>query len=599
MKLIGLIRVSTEEQAKDGRAGIARQQHEIEQIANREQAELIKVVTLIDVSGSDVGETPEWQDQVVPRLRAGAHLVVDEISRVARPDKFDFSLVASLQETGVKVYTPSGPTDLSTPEGYMKAAMGAVFGGMEKLTLKRRVWEGRERIREAGGHPGSDITLPLACAYDRDSKQWVYTEDKWKVQRAFELWVSEGCSMAQIAREIGLTSGGVRVVLENPIYKGWRVYDKKCGFETYKKVNGRQPRRKKVRRSDDEVIKVQVYGGKGQEPALVDAKVWKAAQDQLRASKVTVARRRARSQPKIYYTGYLVSCEGDHIPGSPEMEEHRLYGRTQKAAENQDYYICRCNDPGGPDEKCKLRGLPTGLTNQALDALMARISRDKSWLKDMIKELVQGQDDTEKQIRKLKGKILEAKGQMDTLVDLLMDGRIDRANYDKRYDRLRDAVASHQEELATLEAGDNGPSPDELRDSVKGLLFDPKWSPEKKREWLSAHIEAIHVCNEGPHGVTLRVYGYTIIQWNKWEDLLGHGLWDRRARLRARRQAQGVFHAQDVAARLGLSRSRLRYLIRSGQVPMPAGRIGKSTKRFWTTEDLAATVEAYQALKAS
>ena len=498
MKLVGLIRVSTEEQAADGRAGIARQQHEIEQIATREQAELVKVVTLIDVSGSDVGETSEWQDQVVPHLQAGAHLVVDEISRVARPDKFDFSLVASLQETGVKVYTPSGPTDLSTPEGYMKAAMGAVFGGMEKLTLKRRVREGKEAIRRAGGHPGSDITLPLGCSYDREGKRWGYTEDTWKVERAFEMWVAEGQSMAQISKEIGLTDGGVRCVLENPIYKGWRIYDQKCGFETYKKVNGRQPRRKKVRRSDDEIIKVQVYGAQGQEPALVDVSTWRAAQDRLRASKTTVAKRRARSQPKIYYTGFLVSCGGDVVPGSPEMQEHRLYGRTQRAAENQDYYICRCNDPGGPDERCKLRGLPTGLTNQALDALMVQISRDKSWLKDMIKVLVQGQDDTEKQVRVLKGKIQESKGRMDTLVDLLMDGRIDRAAYDKRYDRLRDAVAAHQEELDRLESGDKGPSADELKAYAKGLLFNPKWSPEKKREWLSAHVEAIHVCNEGP-----------------------------------------------------------------------------------------------------
>ena len=595
MKLVGLVRVSTEEQAADGRAGVARQQHEIEQIASREGAELINIVTLINVSGSDVGETSEWQDQVVPQLRAGAHLVVDEISRVARPDGFDFNLVASLQETGVLVYTPSGPTDLSTPEGYMKAAMGAVFGGMEKLTLKRRVYEGKEAIRRAGGHAGPDITLPLGCMYDRKTKRWGYTEDAWKVQRAFEMYVDEGQPMAQIAREIGLTLPGVRVVLDNPIYKGWRVYDRKRGFETYKKKNGRQAERKKVRRSPDEIIEVQVYGGADQEPAQIDEAVWQRAQALRLAARKKASSRRAKSQPRVYYTGYLLS-------GQPGRADHVLYGKTSNA--RKDYYVCRCRDATSRGDRvpCGLRGLPADVTNRALDKLLVKLCRNHAWHKTMVQAVVGNQDDRDKQVRALRGQIQEIKGKMDVLVDLLMDGRIHRTTHDSRWDKLQKSLDSVQVELDQLQSGGSGPTQEDLEAHARSLQYVAKWDHKKKRAWLSEHVAAITVDAEGITGIVWRLPMGTTWTWAtdySWEDLLGHRLDDRSARSRARREAEGVYHASDVAAHLGLKPEQLRYMMRRGRLPIPEGRIGRSHKRIWTEEDLAATVDAYGRLNRS
>ena len=595
MKLVGLIRVSTEEQAADGRAGIARQQHEIEQIASREGADLIKVVTLIDVSGSDVGETPEWQNQVVPQLRAGAHLVVDEISRVARPDKFDFSLVASLQETGVKVYTPSGPTELSTPEGYMKAAMGAVFGGMEKLTLKRRVREGKEAIRRDGGHAGPDITLPLGCTYNRATKRWEYTEDAWKVQRAFEMFVVEGQPMAQIGREIGLTLQGVRVVLENPIYMGIRVYDQKRGIETYQRKNGRQPERKKVRRSDDEIIRVQVYGGADQEPALIDESQWRRAHTLRLNARKKAAKRRAKSQPKVYFTGFLLS-------GRPGRADHVLYGKTSNL--RKDYYVCRCRDTAtrGNRVPCGLRGLPADLTNRALDKLLVKLCRNHAWHKAMIQEVVGSQDDRDRQVRVLRGQIQEIKGKMEVLVDLLMDGRIHRTTHDNRWDKLQKSLDGAQAELDQLQDAGSGPTEEDLEAHARSLQYGAQWDHKRKRAWLSEHVAAIYVDEEGITGIVWRLPMGTTWTWAteySWVDLLGHRLDDRNARSQARRKAKGVYHASDVAARLGLKPEQLRYLMRGGRLPIPEGRIGKSHKRLWTEDDLAATVDAYTQLNPS
>jgi DNA invertase Pin-like site-specific DNA recombinase len=53
-KVVALVRLSTAEQARDGRAGIMRQRNDIEMAAHTHGLQIVRTAEVIDVSGADV-----------------------------------------------------------------------------------------------------------------------------------------------------------------------------------------------------------------------------------------------------------------------------------------------------------------------------------------------------------------------------------------------------------------------------------------------------------------------------------------------------------------------------------------------------------------
>jgi DNA invertase Pin-like site-specific DNA recombinase len=86
-KAIGLLRVSTEEQARFGRAGVDRQRFDIEEIARRENLEIATTVELIGASGPLVLEDDRFL-KLLDALKQPeiAGVVVSAIDRIARPE---------------------------------------------------------------------------------------------------------------------------------------------------------------------------------------------------------------------------------------------------------------------------------------------------------------------------------------------------------------------------------------------------------------------------------------------------------------------------------------------------------------------------------
>ena len=607
MRLVGLIRVSTEGQAAEGRAGIASQKAAIEQTAKAQGAELIKIVTVTDVSGSDLGLTSEWS-KVVPLLKKGAHLAVSETTRIARPDRFDFSLMATLQATGTKVYTPSGPMDLSTPEGYLTASMGAVVGGFQKMDIKRKTWAAKEAKRRRGEFVAADFCLPLGCTFDRESRSWNYNSDKWKPARAFELLVKDGEeNLAAIGREIGVTRAGVRVILANAIYKGWFIIDQKRGTEAYPSKNGRQPERKKVQRVEDEIIRVQVFGLEGQESALVDEVAWQRAQEILRRKKEHHRKRRVTSRPMIWASGFLFS---NHGSGKREQEypparDHVLYGKVGHGG-GAGYYVCRCGElPVGNKDRCGLR-LPLLEANRAFDDLFFRVCSHKGIVAKIAAQArakVEGAGDQREELEVARRAV---KAKLDKLVGLLLDDRIDRATYDKRYEALQAELEGLE---VRLEGLGQGPSPAKVEKAVRahlqGLTFKASWSPEKKRAWLSKYVEGVMVSRAGVGSVMLKLPAEGWAELGlpmlfmcayTWKSLLGHGLYDQGAKMRARLEAQGVLRISEVASRLGVNVNTFKDWLKKNRVPRPAGKHGRWL--VWSEAELEAT-RAYLAAQRS
>lgn len=114
-KVIELIRVSTEEQAKDYKSGIQRQETVNKQTVERFDLERLSSICIKDVSGTEVCRCPEIQKLIdLMATKSIDGVVVSDLDRLIRPDNYDdYSLLQRFKESGTLIYTHDQVLDLT------------------------------------------------------------------------------------------------------------------------------------------------------------------------------------------------------------------------------------------------------------------------------------------------------------------------------------------------------------------------------------------------------------------------------------------------------------------------------------------------------
>jgi len=329
---IGLIRVSTEEQAEDGRGGIPRQRTAILRVAQQHNLNLVRIDEVIDVSGTNVKNSPIFQKilgEVQNRVVDG--VVVAELDRLMRPEKYsDYSILDVFKESGAQIWTENNVYDNSTPIGTLQSLIFGAFAGFDRANILAKTQGAKEAKRKMGQCPSASITLPRGVAYDRKEAKWEYTVDVEAVKEAFRIVDEEGLTnMCELGKRVGIKPRTLSNLLRNPLYMGVRVYDKKRGAEKYPSLDGRQADRKKVPRSDDEIIRIKVFD----EGAISEGLFERV---QLSLSKVHTRWRSARVTVEINPLAGIAIC------GRCGM---RIYGTSgkKKTGARIGYYICAQN----------------------------------------------------------------------------------------------------------------------------------------------------------------------------------------------------------------------------------------------------------------
>lgn len=263
MKAIELIRVSTEGQAAQDRAGIPAQREINRKTAKAYGLEIVRSIEMADVSGASVLFAPEMQELLRLIQSPDIHgVVAREFSRLMRPENFeDFKLLQAFADTRTMLYLPEGPIDLTSKMGRMWGGIRALMAGMEISEIKERMWAGKESMRRAGKFPCGDHILPYGVGYDRKTNKFYYKPEAEKVAEVFRRLLSGESNYNRLSDYLGLSRGSVKNILTNPIYMGWRVIDQKRDMSpAARRVrhDGRQADRRKVKRAPDEIIRVQV-----------------------------------------------------------------------------------------------------------------------------------------------------------------------------------------------------------------------------------------------------------------------------------------------------------------------------------------------------
>lgn len=273
------IRVSTAEQLEG--SGFDRQREAVSRIVEQKNLEVVASFEVSDVSGAVVTQSAEGR-KLIELITSGLVqvIVLSEMSRLCRPDSMDFELLAICQRHGVILDCGGTEHDLQTAEGYLSGTLMGVLAGHDRLILLRRMLQSKEARRAQGKNPQADITLPLGIGYDRKAEKYFLTPEIVRVQEAFRLADEGELNLSEIGRRCSIHERNVRYILENPIYRGERVYDE-WRDQTRKgtKAGGKQGDRPKIKRPAEKVIRVQIFSP---DEAPVDPARWLRVEAWLR-----------------------------------------------------------------------------------------------------------------------------------------------------------------------------------------------------------------------------------------------------------------------------------------------------------------------------
>jgi hypothetical protein len=507
-KAIELIRVSTIQQAGDDRFSIPAQRTINLKTAAANGLTITKTIEISDVGGSDVLAAPEIQELVrLIQDREIQGVVAREFSRLMRPEDLgDFYLLQAFADSKTLLYLPDGPIDFSTKGGKMIGVIRALMAGNEKTEFLEKSQGAREEMRKLGKCPSAPKTWPTAVAYDK-IKGWFYLPEIANVRKCFELFLSGVSNWNEIERETGISKWNVRGILSNPIYTGWRVYDKKrdpSREARFAQVDGRQSDRRKMSRTPEEVIRVKVID----DPIVSDPE-FARVQEMLAAKLSRHLRAKASTgDSRFVYHGFL-ACSAC---GKPEYT--RTY-TSQKSGLVSDYYACSAKgtyisnkrNPIPFADRCATAYMRRDKLEAHLDGIFATRLTDRGFLRELVEEFdarAKGKG-SEKKIARLRTQLDRLEGKRQRILDGYFEGVISRDDRDSRV-----LIVDRDRALAVTALEDEAPTHPGLNVNQLVALFRPlfTWKTlhlESKRRILFSLVPEIRVANYVVAGMSLLV----------------------------------------------------------------------------------------------
>jgi len=499
--VIGLVRVSTKEQAEDVHAGIARQREVINHTIQTKNLNCRQIIELNDVSGTNMLRCPEvihLLKNVESKQVQG--VVLADLDRLLRPARFeDFALLQVFQDSGATIYCGDQEINLTTDAGYLMGGFQALMAGNELRTLKRRVQGAKEQKRKQGKCPSAAITLPRGISYDRKLEKWGYTPEVAQVIEAFRLLDEDGITnLCDLARRTGINHRTLHNLLQNRIYIGERVYDKKRGDRKYASENGRQADRQKVNRTGDEIITVRVID----QPA-VNPERFERVQRILANKGMTWAGSRSNSSPRLLTAiGRCGEC-GAILYGSSNG------GRKRN---KPGYYICKKNYYLYRSElgSCVMHNIRQDVADEKVAHWVSEKLSDRKVLGNILALYEQTQESSIAEMESQVGNVEQALAELDEKVHRLNKGYLDKKFTDAEHAQYKAEFEAEREKLTAIRF--NRPENSSVSEIKRRLLLLTKgalaFARINDRNMQKAVIQQLlaelHVGNKGITGFKIR-----------------------------------------------------------------------------------------------
>jgi site-specific DNA recombinase len=155
VRAIGYIRVSTEEQAREG-VSLDNQRDRIEEYCAYRHFRLVRIIQDAGISGGKNKNRPgfvELLDQI--EGREINVVVLYSLERLSRDMLTLLALERLLNEHEIELHTVEGQIDTSTPDGWLSFSMKAFLGEMERRQVKFRTKKAMEYKKGQGSVVGA------------------------------------------------------------------------------------------------------------------------------------------------------------------------------------------------------------------------------------------------------------------------------------------------------------------------------------------------------------------------------------------------------------------------------------------------------------
>jgi DNA invertase Pin-like site-specific DNA recombinase len=518
-RVIELIRVSTEEQAKEDKGGIPAQKAACKRLAEQYGLDIRWTIQIDGVSGAAVMRSPGLQELLrICRDGHCAGIVVKEESRLMRPGSFgDYSVLGVLQENNVKLYAMDGVIDFSTPQGVMWASLKFAMAGHERMLIRERTTSGRRAKRTAGAWVCGENAVPYGFKLTKDklgNRLEVDPATIGRVERLFALFVGGVSNYADLARETGIGYHRIRYMLSNPIYTGYHVVRRVADpTGNVYHSDGRLRYQKRVLLPPEAQERIRVL-----EEAPVDKETFEQAQKLLSLKKELRWGRpnTGRVDPYVY-RGFL-KCAVCGATVKTVMYTNKGAGFTA------EYYVChnafgsRNRWSGGGFEvstasgSCPTRRMRREILEPMLDAVVMEKLANPKFLPAMLEKKHQAMKrrDVKVDIERLEAEIGRLEGRIARSQEMYMDGHVSKAAYQVNYEKLTGELAKVQQKLAKLV-----PSTPELDLGNLSRMAEPllqwKWMSSEDKRCLLATMMTVFLVSgkkgKGYHSVDIEIEG--------------------------------------------------------------------------------------------
>ncbi len=497
-KVIELIRVSTEGQAAEGRAGIPAQRAANWRTAAQYGLEIIRTIELADVSGAAVLRTPEMQELLRLMESPEIHGVVTrDFSRLMRPENFaDYALLQAFADTGTLLYLPEGPIDLRSKSGRLLGTIRAAIAGLERTEILERIWAAKEEKRRAGKHPQGQITLPYGIGYDSKEQSWHYKPEVEKVREAFRLFLSGETGYTEVGRKLGMDPFSLRIILRNPIYTGWRVYSQRrdpSPLALRVRANGRQADRPKIPRAPEEIIRVKVM-----EPLVSEAE-FQRVQQILDRKKQNHWRVRPEYEHRFTYNGLLRCGICENLIYTHARKSRNWYvcksRTTAERLAREEHGLARCTNPYMRRERLEA----------SLDELFSERLTDRNFLDQIATSYVERSSSWQgpPEILRIERERERLEVKRQRVLEAYFDNLIDRSERERRLAEIEADNKFYEDLVSRAQPSRHELSPEALAEAFAPFYEWRFLSRLQKRRFLQAIVPEIHVRDYRAVGLSL------------------------------------------------------------------------------------------------
>jgi site-specific DNA recombinase len=245
MKVAAYIRVSTEEQVKEGYS-ISAQRNRLEAYAISQGWEIVQFYVDEGISAKDLNR-PELQRMVKGiKEKLFDCVLVYRLDRLTRSVLDLYQLLSVFDDNGIKFKSATEIYDTTTAMGRMFITIVAALAQWERENLGERIRMGMQEKAKEGKWAMN--TAPFGYDLDGIDALKINTSESLVVKEIYSMY-TEGKGMHKIARalnEKGIhtkknkpwSQNSVHYVLTNPIYKGTMRYNYRLNSEQYFEVEG-------------------------------------------------------------------------------------------------------------------------------------------------------------------------------------------------------------------------------------------------------------------------------------------------------------------------------------------------------------------------